>query len=38
MKKVASSLTWVGPSIIGFANHFQYVDTRDLESNFPLIC
>jgi len=38
MQKVASSLTWFGPSILGFANHYQYVDTRDMASNYLLIC
>jgi len=38
MQNVASSLTWFGPLIIGFSNHHQYVDTRDLESNYLLIC
>ena len=38
MHKVASSLTWFAPSILGFANHRQYVDTRDLASNYLLIC
>jgi hypothetical protein len=31
-------LTWFGPSILGFPNHLQYVDTRDLVSNYLLIC
>jgi len=38
MQKVASSLTWFGPLILGFANHRQYVDTRDLASSYILIC
>jgi len=38
MKKVASSLTWFGPSILGFANHHQYVDTHELAYNYLLIC
>jgi len=38
MQKVASSLTWFGPSILGFANHRQYVDTRDLAFNYLLMC
>ena len=31
-------MTWFGSSILGFANHRQYVDTRDLASNYLLIC
>ena len=38
MQKVASSLTWFGPSILSFANHHQYVDTCNLASNYLLIC
>ena len=38
MQKVASSLTWFGSSILGLANHRQYVDTCDLASNYLLIC
>jgi len=38
MQKVKSSLTWFGPLILGFANHRQYVNTRDLASNYLLIC
>ena len=38
MQKVASCLTWFGSSILGFANLHQYVDTRELISNYLLIC
>jgi len=38
MQKVASSLTWFGSLILGFANHRQYIDTRELASNYLLIC
>ena len=38
MQKGASSLTWCGPLILGFANHRQYVDTSNLGSNYLLTC
>jgi len=38
MQNVASSSTWFGQLILGFPNHRQYVDTRDLASNYLLIC
>ena len=38
MQKVASSLTWFGSLILGFSNHHQYVDTRNLASSYLLIC
>ena len=33
-----TSLTSFWSSILGFTNHYQYVDTRDLVSNYLLIC